>query len=105
MRLNPYAAGYLYSLGVSYLFAGQYGEAIQTCKEGAARNPNDMWAHICLASAFSACGRDEEARGTAAEVLRINPKFSVEYFSKMLKLKKQEDKELIIDGLRKAGLK
>ena len=29
-------------------------------------------------------GREEEARAEAAEVLRINPKFSVDYFAKIL---------------------
>ena len=58
-----------------------------------------------MASAYSACSRDEEARAEANEVLRIDPKFSGAYFAKRLKLKKQADKELYIVGLRKAGLK
>lgn len=64
-----------------------------------------MPAHLCLTSAYSAAGREEEARAAAKEILRIDPKFSVESFSKILTYKKQEDKELYIGGLRKAGLK
>lgn len=49
-------------------------------------------------------GRDEEARATASEVLRINPKFSLEYFTKTLVYKNQADKDRYIGALRKAGL-
>ena len=105
IRLNPFAYGYLYSLGFAYLYTGQFEEAIRVCKKATDRNPNDLWSHLCLASAYSACNREEEARSAAAGVLRINPKFSVEYFSRMIKFKKQEDKELFFNGLRKAGLK
>jgi hypothetical protein len=41
----------------------------------------------------------------AAEVLRINPKFRVEYWAKTMPYKNEADRELIIGALRKAGLK
>jgi hypothetical protein len=39
------------------------------------------------------CGREEDARATAREVLRISPRFSLEKFSKNITLKNQADKE------------
>jgi hypothetical protein len=50
-------------------------------------------------------GREKEARAEAAEVLRINPKFSVEYLTKILAYKDQSQNDKIADALRKAGLK
>jgi hypothetical protein len=50
-------------------------------------------------------GRNEDARTAAEEVLRIAPKFSVDFFSKTLTYKNQTDKETFISALRKAGLK
>jgi hypothetical protein len=50
-------------------------------------------------------GRDEEARAEAAEVLRINPKFSLEQFTKTCTYKKKIDCEIPKNELRKAGLK
>jgi hypothetical protein len=50
-------------------------------------------------------GREKEARAEAAEVLRINPKFSVEYLAKILAYKDQSQNDKIADALRKAGLK
>jgi len=94
-----------YALGACYLFTGRFEDAIRICKKATERNPKDMFAHLYLTSAYSASGREEEARATAKEILRINPKFPVKSFSKTISYKKQEDKELFIGGLRKAGLK
>ena len=49
-------------------------------------------------------GRDEEARAEAAEVLRINPKFSVEWFAKTTLFKERSVVDKYIDAMRKAGL-
>jgi hypothetical protein len=50
-------------------------------------------------------GREKEARAEAAEVLRINPKFSVDSWVKILGYKDQSETDKIVDALRKAGLK
>mgnify|MGYP000070507695 CR=1 FL=1 len=50
-------------------------------------------------------GREEEARAEADEVLRIGPKFSLEYWAKTIPYKNQADKDRLIGTLRKAGLK
>jgi hypothetical protein len=41
----------------------------------------------------------------AAEVLRINPKFSVDYLAKALYNKDQSVNDRVVAALRKAGLK
>ena len=106
IRLNPIPPNlYVYSLGISYCWAGQYEEAIAWCERAARERPNSFFARLFLTMAYSLAGRDEEARAEAAEVLRIHPKFSLERFAKRVTYKKQEDKVLVIDSLRKAGLK
>jgi adenylate cyclase len=104
VRLDPYSTIFLSSLGSSYFLIGQYDEAIHDCKKAANISPNNLYAHLCLASSYSAAGYDKEARVAVSEILRINPQFSVGFFSKMLILQKA-DKELFIGSLRKAGLK
>jgi hypothetical protein len=57
---------------------------------------------------YSMSGREEDARAEAAEVLRINPKFSVEKWEKAGKKagkRQRGDKGKLSDALRKAGLK
>ena len=50
-------------------------------------------------------GREKDARAEAAEVLRINPKFSLDSLAKILPYKDQLETDKITDALRKAGLK
>jgi hypothetical protein len=50
-------------------------------------------------------GREKEAHAEAAEVLRINPKFSLDLFAKRLPHKDQSVIDNYVDALRKAGLK
>jgi hypothetical protein len=50
-------------------------------------------------------GREKEARAEAAEVLRINPKSSLDSLAKMLPYKDQSQNDKVINALRKAGLK
>ncbi|MBF8259203.1 MAG: Tetratricopeptide repeat protein, partial [Actinobacteria bacterium] len=50
------------------------------------------------------CGREKEARKEAAEVLRINPKFTVESFMRNIPYKNPSDRDRTAQGLRKAGL-
>jgi len=50
-------------------------------------------------------GREKEARAEAEEVLRLNPKFSLEGYAKMIRFKDQAQIDRYIDSLRKAGLK
>jgi hypothetical protein len=46
----------------------------------------------------------EEARIAAKEVLRLNPKFSVALFRKMLQYKNQDETERVIGAMLNAGL-
>ena len=106
IRLDPFAPRtYIFNLGLSYLWAGQYEEAIKYCKKATDREPNNLGAHLALLVSYSMSGRNEDARTVAEEVLRIAPKFSVDFFSKTLTYKNQTDKETFISALRKAGLK
>jgi hypothetical protein len=43
-------------------------------------SPKSALIHVGRAANYSLSGREEEARAEVAEVLRINPKFSLGYF-------------------------
>jgi adenylate cyclase len=60
--------------------------------------------HIHLAASYSSLGFEAEAQAEAAEILRIDPKFSLQYFAKTIPYKNQADTERLIASLRKAGL-
>jgi adenylate cyclase len=106
IRLDPIPLNYyLWSLGYAYGWTGQFKEAITWGEKAVRQKPDDLFAHLMLAVVYSFSGREEDARVEAAEVLRINPKFSLEKYSKRVTYKNQEDKERFIIALRKAGLK
>jgi adenylate cyclase len=102
IRLNPIPPNmYLYSLGLSYAYTGQYDEATTWCEKAVRQAPDSLYARIMMTVVFSFSGRDKKARAEAAEVLRIQPKFSI----KKSRYKKKTDREKYIGALRKAGLK
>lgn len=105
MRLNPIPPGWYISwLGDAYRLAGQYEKAVPRFKKAIQLQPNDMFSHLHLALCYVELGQKGEAHTEAAEVLRINPKFSMENYAKHTAFKDEASKRLFIDGMRKAGL-
>jgi adenylate cyclase len=105
IRLNPFPPNtYFRQACGTYSFVGRYEEAIAAGKKAVTVSPNDEIAHTLLSAAYSLAGRQEEARIAAAEVLRLNPKFSAVFAGKMSPFKNQADREYVTGALRKAGL-
>jgi tetratricopeptide (TPR) repeat protein len=106
IRLNPFAPGtYFTALSLAYRLAGQYDQAVEQAKKAVEREPKNGLAHLALVSGCIFSGREEEAHAAAAEVLKINPDFSLEEYAKALPFKDRYQVDCAIDGLRKAGLK
>jgi len=106
IRLNPIPPNfYLYGLGLSYAWTDRYEEAIKVFDKAIRDYPNTFYVRLFAAAVYSLAGRDEEARAEAAEVLRLNPEFSLKKWEKSLKYKDQKDQEQFISSLSKAGLK
>ena len=109
IRLSPYSSPwYLLILEDAYRMTGRYEEALamgkqylERCRKGEC---NLLPAHIGLAATYIGLGRVEEARTHAAEVLRINPNFSLDEARKMSSFKDPVHLERVLDALRKAGL-
>ena len=106
IRLNPFGPSYLYrDFGRALRYAGRFEEAVSPLKKAIQLAPDNILAHIQLTSTYIWMGREKEARAEAAEVLRINPKFSLDLWAKKLPSKDQSKIDKEIDALRKAGLK
>jgi TolB-like protein len=106
LRLDPFPpVHHLRQMGTAYSRVGRYEEAITALKKALNRAPDDVLTHLSLASTYSRAGRMDEAQAEAEEILKINPKFSLQNFVKTLPHKNKADKDLVIEALRKAGLK
>jgi adenylate cyclase len=92
-------------LGHTYYLTGRPEEAIAALKRSLIGTPIDLDAHLFLAAVYSELGRDTEAQAEAAEVLRINPKWSLEVWKQRAPYKDPAMLERVFAALRKAGLK
>ena len=106
MRLNPIPPLWYYpNLGICYRHLGMLEEALEQFRKVVSLYPEHLMGHTGLTSIYSLMGREEEARAEAAEVLRIEPNFSLQYMAKVIPYKNKADLDLLIDAWRKAGLK
>ena len=106
MRLDPFyvplAPG---NLGLAHYMLRQYSQALPLLRECASRAPNFRAPHVFLAATYAQLGNIEQARAEAAEVLRIEPEYTIEGTqARLTPFKRPEDAEHFFDGLRKAGL-
>jgi adenylate cyclase len=104
MRLNPMPPAFQYSiLGCSYMLTNQNDKAIGALEKGLRVQPDNTPCLVLLAAAYAEANSGEDARKTAAELLRLNPKISAEIYAR--RYKDPATRERLIDALRKAGLK
>ena len=96
---------HLVSVGSAYAVAGRYEEARLPLQRFLNRYPNILPVHLTLAAAYSELGQAAEARAEAAEVLRLNPNFSLEVHKQRMPIKDPAVLDRHIAALRKAGLK
>jgi adenylate cyclase len=81
LRPEPMAPdSYVRQLALDYFRAGDCKEALAAGDKGLKRHPDNLVSRVIMAAVSGSCGREEEARIEATEVLRINPKFTVELF-------------------------
>jgi len=106
IRQNPFGPASIYTeFGLVLRDAGRLEEAVAAFKKAIQVSPDHQGAHVGLVITYLWMGRENEARATAAEVLRINPKFSVDYVAKTSLYKDQSFTDRVVAALRKAGLK
>src|SRR5713101_3314659 len=106
LRLKPLGAdSHLAGVGTAYAVAGRYEEARAPLQRFLSRNPNRLDIHLTLAAVYSELGQAAEARAEAAEVLRLNPNFSLELHRQRMPIKDPAVLERHLAALRKAGLK
>jgi adenylate cyclase len=105
IRLNPVKPiNYLNQLAAAYLHTKQYEKAIPLWNQTIERNPDYYYAHLLLTVAYQLTGKADKARESAAELMRVRPKFSVSMLEKRAISSDRESKERILGALREAGL-
>jgi len=105
MRLDPhYPSIVLHFLAQAEFSLGKYDMAAQHLRERIARTPGTDSSRMMLAACYGHLGRLEDARMAWAELLKVNPGFSLVQREHVLPYKNAADFRRIADGLTKAGL-
>jgi tetratricopeptide (TPR) repeat protein len=106
MRLDPQSAAYSsLALGIACRLMGRYEEAMAAQRRALTRNPDFLPAHAELVMLYRELGREKEARAEEAEVLRLNPTYSLEIHKQRMPMKDPAVLERYVAVLRQAGLK
>ena len=105
MRFDPhYPPIVLHFLAQANFSLGQYEVAAQLLRDRIARNPYTDSSRMLLAACYGYLGRLDDARATWAELLEVNPDFSLVQRERVMPYKNAGDFQRIVEGLTKASL-
>jgi adenylate cyclase len=99
---NTSPSAYLF-LGIGHYLKEQYDSAIKILKKGVGRKADFVDLHVALAATYAQSGRQEDAVREVKTVLELNPFFEAGSYGTVYR--NPADRDKIIAGLRKAGLK
>ena len=105
-RLSPKDPGLWLSLMgrcLAHLIRGEFEEADAAGKRAIAVPNAPLIVHFIHVAALGHLGRVGEARASVDTMLRINPNFSLKYVDRLLPTNEPNIRDLILDGLAKAG--
>jgi adenylate cyclase len=104
-RRDPHhVAIVLHFLAQAHFSLGDDETAAGLLRERVARDPGTDASRMLLAACYGHLGRIDDARAVWAELLQVNPRFSLAQRARVLPYKDPRDLERIADGLAKAGL-
>ncbi|MDP6805731.1 MAG: adenylate/guanylate cyclase domain-containing protein [Rhodospirillales bacterium] len=105
MRLDPqHPRIWLHFLAHAYFIAADYDEAAALLERRIRLQPETDISRVLLASCYGHLGRPRDAGDQWAEVLQINPGYSVERKARVLPYADPADWERFVEGLRKADV-
>ncbi len=107
MRLSPrdpYRYWWLLWRGGADFHEERYDKAAEWTRKALRIKPDFPSGHRLLAAIYGRMGRIDAARAALDRYLRLVPGQTVETLRKQLPIKRPEDMERLLDGLRKAGL-
>ncbi|RKZ97313.1 MAG: hypothetical protein DRQ43_03135 [Gammaproteobacteria bacterium] len=105
IRLNPgVPAVYRLVSGSIYYALGKSDKAIKMLREGAEINPGFQQIRVWLAAAYVSAGLMEEAQWEVAEILTMNPDFSLKSVETFFPFHDPLYRDRFIADLNKAGL-
>jgi len=108
IRLSPHDpfrwAFYSYR-SLAHLFRGDFTDAVNWARKSSQIPNAQYWARAHLVAALGHLGDEKQAETAVKDLMRTKPEFSQEFARQHLFYLKRDDQiEMYIDGLRKAGI-
>jgi len=102
---DPFRWGFYSYRSLAHLFRGEFQEAVLWARK-AVQVPNvQYWAKAHLVAALGHLGDTEQAKCAIRDLLQVKPEFSVAFaMEHLFYLKRADQMETYITGLKKAGL-
>lgn len=102
---DPFRWAFFSYRSLAHLFRGEFDDAVQWARR-AVQTPNaQYWASAHLVAALGHAGNAAQNEAAVDHLRRIKPEFSLEFAREHLFYLKREDQmEIYLNGLRKAGI-
>jgi len=104
LQLDPQFHVLMHSLGRVHFALGRYTDAEAMFKRRLIHMPATDITRAYLASLYGHTDRHEEARRMWAELMVINPRYTIAHTLRVLPYRNRAPLEQFVEGLRKAGL-
>ena len=102
---DPFAAVYCGVVAYAQFIGGNYEEAIRLCREALRQRNDFVGAHRVLAASAGMAGMKQVAEAAMLELRRAQPNVSLAWIAKEIPFKRDVDRDLYLEGFRRAGLK
>ena len=77
---------------------------MEAYRKSAEIEPNNIFSHLQLAITYELMGQEKAARAAAAQVVRIDPTFSLKRYEEITPFKNRKVLKLYLDAAKQAGL-
>jgi adenylate cyclase len=107
LRLSPADPSrwtFLFGRSLGLLVQGHFEEAVHWAGEASTQADAGFWTYCVVAAARVGLGDQEEAESQLASALRIKPDLNLDFVGSKLQFATPAHKEILIGGLRTAGL-
>ena len=101
---DPFRSDTLAALALAHILLRNFEEAVSVAEKAVGARPANVRGHQRLVAALGHTGRVEDARAALEELKLRQPDLSLAYIDATYAFKNSEDRDLFLDGLRKAGL-
>ena len=102
--LDPIAYRTFAGLSFACLFRRRFDEAVQWGTKAIEANTNFAPTHRALAASLAQAGRTQEAEVVAKQLIGLVPGLTLAGFTHDTRFRHPPDFDLLIEGMRKAGL-